>query len=80
MHSSINVMVAAGGKGCSPLLFTNNVSYRDPEPQAMEYTFSFKTTDKEKPQYTTFTITAEGCVSKSVPLHNGNLSFVNKEP
>ena len=68
-----NTMIPAGGKGCSPLLWING-PYAT-EPQAKEYIFYFKTTDSEHPKYTSITIVAEGCVTKTVPLHAGNLSF-----
>ena len=68
-----NVLIPSGGKACSPLLWING-PYAD-EPKARECIFYFKTTDEESPKYTSFTIPAEGCVTKTVPLHAGNLSF-----
>lgn len=68
-----NTLISAGGKGCSPLLWING-PYAD-EPKAKEYIFYFRTTDNENPKYTSFTVMAEGCVTKTASLHPRNLSF-----
>ena len=71
-----NTLIAAGGKGCTPLLWING-PYAT-EPLSKEYYFHFKTTDKEKPLYGSFTIVAEGCVTKSVMLHPRNFLLSDK--
>ena len=77
-NMNADVFIGNGSKGCTPPIRTG---YEWPK-SAGTYTlrFYFKTQEEDNPKYGVFTITLEGCKTKSVVLHPKNFRLSSEKP